>query len=70
MSRVLPAGLTLSKAEEAYIQLTLKHVNNNRRDAAATLGISLRTLQTRLGEMRNQGNQAGHPELLDNREAV
>lgn len=48
-------GLSLSKVEEAYIQLTLRHLKNNRREAAAALGISLRTLQTRLGEMREQG---------------
>ena len=39
----------MSKAEEAYIQLTLRHLKNNRRETAAALGISLRTLQTRLG---------------------
>ncbi len=69
-SLTLPAGLSLSKAEEAYIQLTLKHVKNNRREAAATLGISLRTLQTRLGEMRGQAKEAGDEEMLDEREAV
>ena len=69
-SLTLPAGLSLSKAEEAYIQLTLKHLKNNRREAAAALGISLRTLQTRLGEMRGQAREAGDEETLDDREAV
>ena len=67
-SITLPAGLPLSKAEEAYIQLTLKHVKNNRRQAAATLGISLRTLQTRLAEMRNQSGQTEDNELLEDSE--
>jgi len=53
----LPPGLSLSKAEEAYIQVTLRHVNNNRREAASVLGISLRTLQTRLGEMRERAKE-------------
>ena len=69
-SLTLPAGLPLSKAEEAYILLTLKHVKNNRREAAATLRISLRTLQTRLGEMRSQINHTDEEELADDREAV
>ncbi len=55
---VLEPGLPLSEAEMAYIQLTLKHYKNNRRDAAATLGISLRTLQTRLGEIRDQARDS------------
>jgi DNA-binding NtrC family response regulator len=49
----LPRGLPLYKAEELYIQLTLRHLNNNRRDAANALGISLRTLQARLGQMKD-----------------
>lgn len=55
----LEPGLPLAKAEEAYIQLTLKHLKYNRRDTAAALGISLRTLQTRLGELRDQARQEG-----------
>jgi len=51
-SLVLPPGLSLSKAEEAYIQVTMDYVKNNRREAASILGISLRTLQTRLAELR------------------
>ena len=53
----LEAGLPLAKAEEAYIQLTLKHLKNNRRETAAALGISLRTLQTRMGEIREQSKE-------------
>ncbi len=51
----LPAGLPLAEAEEAYILLTLKHLKNNRRQAAEALGISLRTLQTRLSDLRSRG---------------
>ncbi len=63
----LEPGLPLSNAEEAYILLTLKHLQNNRREAAAMLGISLRTLQTRLGEIRahSEGESAEAAENQD-----
>jgi len=44
----LRAGAPMSKVEEAYIRLTLKHTNENRRQAADLLGICLRTLQSKL----------------------
>jgi DNA-binding NtrC family response regulator len=44
-------GRPLHELEEDYIQHTLKLTGNNKRKAAAILGISLRTLYARLSEV-------------------
>ena len=57
-SITLEPGISLSEVETAFINLTLKHVNQNRKNAAAMLGISLRTLQNRINEMRRNRDTA------------
>jgi len=51
-------GQPLMKLEEAYIRLTLDHVGGNRKRAAEMLGISLRTLQSRIAGLRKEEDSA------------
>ena len=44
-------GATLEEVEDTYIRLVLKRANNNKTRAADILGISVRTLHNRLGQL-------------------
>jgi len=51
--RVRP-GATMEEIEEAYIDYVLQRTNNNKTKAADILGISVRTLHNRLGQLSNR----------------
>jgi DNA-binding NtrC family response regulator len=51
--RIRP-GATMEEIEEAYIDLVLQRTNNNKTKAADILGISVRTLHNRLGQLSNR----------------
>ena len=44
----VPVGTRMSDVEDAYVRLTLKYTNNNKKRAAELLGICLRTLHNKL----------------------
>jgi DNA-binding NtrC family response regulator len=51
--RIRP-GATMEELEDAYINLVLQRTNNNKTKAAEILGISVRTLHNRLGQLTNR----------------
>ncbi len=56
----IEGGRQLRDVEEAYIRLTLKQTNNNKKQAAQILGISIRTLHNRLAEFAAAEAKAGN----------
>ncbi len=56
-SITVDAGAELREIENAYILLTLKLTRNNKRRAAEILGISVRTLHNRLGQIQSQNHE-------------
>lgn len=47
-------GATMEEIEETYINMVLQRTNNNKTKAADILGISVRTLHNRLGQLTNR----------------
>jgi DNA-binding NtrC family response regulator len=60
LSITMDAGRHLREIEDAYILLTLKLTKNNKRRAAEILGISVRTLHNRLGQLSTEDKDPEH----------
>ncbi len=62
----IQVGPPISEIEQAYIDLVLKHTNNNKTRAAQILGVSLRTLQNRVRSSLDKGldKEAKRPTLV------
>ena len=56
-ARLAITGAQMREVEEAYIQLVLRHTNNNKRRAAKVLGICLRTLHGKLRSVEDRKAQ-------------
>ena len=50
-------GTRMADVEEAFVRLTLKHTNNNKRKAAQLLGLCLRTLHNKLRAWEGGGSR-------------
>jgi len=55
----LPIGMSLGKAQRAFILATLAHHAGDKRMAAETLGLSLKTLYNRLEDYEKNGQDEG-----------
>lgn len=51
-------GVTLAEAQRVMILATLEHFQGDKRQAAKTLGVSLKTLYNRLDLYHNQNTEA------------
>ncbi len=54
----IKVGPTIREVERSYIKLVMEHTKQNRTQAAKILGIGLRTLVSRLRELRDQAGTA------------
>src|SRR5262249_34012227 len=57
----VPVGSSLEETERRLILATLAELNGDKRRAAETLGIGLKTLYTRLSVYEAAGHGVGHP---------
>ena len=63
----IQVGMSIEEAERVLIEATLAQTNNNKTRAAATLGISAKTLHAKLKQYRLQG---GDDEPTDQSESA